>query len=75
MCCMVTLALGGGSSRYNTLNVRAHLTRLRRRVLDMKKTISGARGESDALRELADVVSASREFRVQEAVQVRAPQV
>jgi len=51
------------------LHPSATLIRLDRRIRDMLKTIRGADGEADGLRNMVDAVSDSQNQRVQEAVQ------
>ena len=57
-----------GKRLFDILNIDASLKRLRRRVLDMRKNVSGAEGEVSALRNQADVVSEASESRVAESV-------
>ncbi|XRA97769.1 WD repeat-containing protein 35 [Pycnococcus provasolii] len=57
----------GCRSLYKILHLQQSLGRLSRRISDQKKTIEGARGEVQALRNMADTVAETRQFRVTES--------
>lgn len=59
-----------GRALYDRLQILDLATELRRRVVDLAKNMSGARHEFEVLREMSNVVSETKLFKLHESVDV-----